>query len=87
MTFQYCLAAQRSAFTIDGNRRTWQRNLLRMAALLLLGMTAVVALAQTAATRNPRVAAPDTVGEFANFGQWQGVAEFVEQVTARDGFS
>ena len=87
MTLQYFLPQQRSAHNVRGNRRQWHRNLLRIMVSLLLSINAAVALAQTSATRNPRLAAPDTVGEFANFGQWQGVAEFVEQVAARDGFS
>ena len=67
--------------------RGWLHNIIRMTASLILGLSAATAAAQTPAARNPRVAAPDTVGEFANFGQWQGVAEFIDQVAARDGFS
>ena len=87
MTFQFFLARQRLQRNVLANRCAWQRSILRAAALLLLGMTATVALAQSTAARNPRVAAPDTVGEFANFSQWQGVTEFIDQVAARNGFS
>ena len=90
MTLQYFLPRQCTVHNVQNvhnNQSPWHRTLLRMAVLLLFGMSAPAALAQTSATRNPRVAAPDTVGEFANFGQWQDVAEFVEQVAARDGFS
>lgn len=87
MIFQYFLHRQRTAQEAHSNRSTWHRSLRRIASLLLLGMSAAAALAQSSPARNPRVAATDTVGEFANFGQWQGVAEFVEQVAARNGFS
>ena len=38
-------------------------------------------------TRSARANTPDTVGEFANFGQWQGVSEFIDQLVERDGFN
>jgi membrane-bound lytic murein transglycosylase B len=41
----------------------------------------------SAAVRHKRASVPDTVGEFANFGQWQGVAEFIDQLVERDGFN
>ncbi|MBC7416475.1 MAG: lytic murein transglycosylase B [Herminiimonas sp.] len=58
----------------------------RLAALIILGLSTAMAAAQTAAPRAARTAPPDTVGEFANFGQWQGASEFIDQVAARDGF-
>ena len=67
-----------------GNRiRTIAR--LLACATLCLGVTAVQA--QTTAPRATRPGAPDTVGEFANFTQWQGVSAFIDQMVARDGFS
>ena len=65
------------------------RSIRRLATLLALtglclGVTATGA--QTSAVR-ARQSVPDTVGEFANFAQWQGVAEFIDQVVARNGFN
>ncbi len=87
MTFQYALSQRPFPQISPAKRQSWQRNVIQTAAMFVLGASAAAALAQTTVTRNPRVAGPDTVGEFANFGQWQGVAEFIEQVAARDGFS
>ena len=87
MTFQYFLLRQSVRPDSLEKRFFWHRTMFRLLALLVFGASAAAALAQTAASRNPRVAATDTVGEFANFSQWQGVAEFVEQVAARNGFS
>ena len=57
---------------------------LLIAGCLCLAMT--TAVAQPSAVR-ARQSVPDTVGEFANFAQWQGVAEFIDQIVARNGFN
>lgn len=62
------------------------RRLLSLLAAAGLCIAAAAAAAQTSAVR-PRQSVPDTVGEFANFAQWQGVAEFIDQVVARNGFN
>ena len=51
-----------------------------------LCLAATPTMAQTTGVR-ARLSVPDTVGEFANFAQWQGVNEFIDQVVARNGFN
>ncbi len=58
--------------------------------LLLAAIGACLAATGTAAQTSgvrARQSVPDTVGEFANFAQWQGVAEFIDQIVARNGFN
>ena len=62
------------------------RCLSKLLAATGLCLVVTGACAQTNAVR-PRQSVPDTVGEFANFAQWQGVAEFIDQVVARNGFN
>ena len=62
------------------------RCLSKLLAATGLCLVVTGACAQTNAVR-PRHSVPDTVGEFANFAQWQGVAEFIDQVVARNGFN
>ena len=52
----------------------------------LLCLSAGSALAATPATPSARADNQEPMGEFANFTQWQGVADFIDQVVARDGF-
>jgi membrane-bound lytic murein transglycosylase B len=68
----------------NDRRRTPLARLLAC-GMLCLGVTA--ALAQTATTRSTRAGGIDTVGEYANFTQWQGVSAFIDDMVARDGFS
>ncbi|MGZ3254423.1 MAG: lytic murein transglycosylase, partial [Burkholderiaceae bacterium] len=39
------------------------------------------------ARKHKAVAAPDVTGEFANFGQWTAVAEFMDMMVATHGFN
>jgi membrane-bound lytic murein transglycosylase B len=46
------------------------------------------AIAQSTSQRPTQAAKfsqPDTLGEFANFGQWPGVADFITEISTRDG--
>ena len=64
---------------------------IMLSAALAMAASPILAQApaQNAAStlRPARGAAIDTVGEFANFAQWQGVSEFIDLLVARDGFS
>lgn len=67
-----------------------QHGLASMMALALALMPAAASHAQDAPSKpKPRKTAssPDTGGEFANFGQWKEVAEFIDQMASKHGFN
>ena len=55
----------------------------------VVGLSAASAMAQTAPLTGVagRQAAINTTGEFANFAQWQGVPEFIDQIVGKHGFN
>ena len=67
-------------------RARLQKGVLSVLAATGLCLTVTATMAQGTGIR-ARPSVPDTVGEFANFAQWQGVAEFIDQVVARNGFN
>jgi membrane-bound lytic murein transglycosylase B len=72
----------------DARARSRRRTgLARILACGVLCIGVTTAQAQTGTARPARAGGPDTVGEFANFTQWQGVSTFIDDMVARDGFS
>ena len=78
------LRTNRALRTSHGARLPGAVLSLLVTAGLCLAVTTT--MAQTTGVR-ARQSVPDTVGEFANFAQWQGVNEFIDQVVARNGFN